>query len=377
MSRLRLAILVGVLLAAAWVGAWLVRQRRLAISNEVTRVLELPYPALGPPVAAPDGRLFVLVAGPRLVALEASGLLLFSKHVPTLRRHDPVLAGEVVVIASEAALHGYSLGGEERFAIPLEPPAAHEDAPLIVGAGDGSVYALDAAGRLRGFDARGQQRLSVPLGLGAPRALLRLPSGRIVAAGANADTGAAAVLLSPDGRIEARAELAAPAPIALAAAGTGEVALSLGAEVQIRSAARLELLRAVALPGPARSPAHVDADGTVHVHSAGPAELSLCRARLGEAARCIGLGRGPETRLSDGPLRLRAGAAAGSVLAVFDGESAILPRLHGVLAWAPDGAVRRWPLPDGDAGAPRLALDGSGALLAVVPGQPALFLFGG
>jgi hypothetical protein len=376
MSRLRLAILVGGLLAAAWVGAWLSRQSRLAISNEVTRVLELPYPALGAPVVAPDGRLFVLVAGPRLVALEASGLLLFSKHVPTLRCREPVLAGEVVVLAGEAALHGYSLGGEERFTIPLEPPAAHEDAPRIAGAGDGSVYALDATGRLRGFDARGQQRLSVPLELGAPRDLLRLPSGRIVAAGAHAGPGAAAVLLSPDGRIEARAELAGPAPIALAAAGTQAVALSLGAEVQLRSAARLELLRTIALRGPARSPANVDADGTVHVHSAGPDGLSLCRARSGEAARCIGLGLGPDTRLSDGPLRLRGGAAAGSVLSRFVADSLLLPRLHGVLAWSPDGAVRRWPLPDGEVGAPRLALDGSGALLAVVPGQPALFVFG-
>lgn len=377
MSRLRLAILLGALLAAAWVGAWLRRQSRLAISNEVTRVLELPYPALGPPVEAPDGRLFVLVAGPRLVALEANGLLLFSKHVPTLRSHQPVLAGEVVVLAGEAALHGYSLGGEERFSIPVEP-AAHEDADRVdVAGGGGLVYALDATGHLRGFDGQGQQRMNVSLELGSPRALLRLPSGRLVATGARADTEAAAVLVSADGRIEARAALGAPAPIALTLAEAGEVALSLGSEVQLRSAASLELLRRVALPGPARSPAHVDADGVVHVHSAGPAELSLCRARTGEAARCVGLGLGPDTRLSDGPLRLRAGIAAGSVLSPFAAESALLPRLHGVLAWSPDGTVRRWPLPPADNGAPRLVLDRSGALLAVVPGQPALFFFGG
>jgi hypothetical protein len=312
------------------------------------------------------------------VALEASGLLLFSKHVPTLRSHELVLAGEVVVLSGEAALHGYSLGGEERFSIPLDAPAAPEDARLIVGAGDGgSVYALDATGRLRGFDRRGQLRLSVPVDLGSPRALLRLPSGRLVAAGARADTGATTILVSPDGRIEARAELAGPPPIALVLAETGELTLSLGSEVQIRSAAGLELLRKVALPGPARSPAHVDADGAVHVHSAGPAELLLCRARLGEAARCIGLGLGPETQISDRPLRLRAGTATGSVLAPFAAESTLLPRLHGVLAWSPDGAVRRWPLPAGETGVPRLVLDGSGALLAVVPGQPALFVFGG
>lgn len=374
MSRPRLAILVGALLAAAWVGAWLLRQDRLTLSNEVTRVLELPYPALGPPVVAPDGRLFVLVAGPRLVALEASGLLLFSKHVPTLRSCELVLAGEVVVLTGEAALHGYSLGGEERFSIPLEPTAAHEDVRRIVGGG-GLVYALDATGGLRGFDGRGQQRLSVPLELAPPRALLRLPSGRLVAAGARADKGAA-VLISPDGRIEARAELALPPPIELASTETGEVALSLGAEVQIRSAAGLELLRTVALPGPARSPARVDADGAVHVHSAEPAGLSLCRARTGEALRCVGLGVASDTRLSDGPLRPRKGVAAGSVLSPFCAESALLPRLSGVLAWSPDGALRRWPLPLGEAGAPRLALDGSGALLAVVPGQPALFVFG-
>jgi hypothetical protein len=136
-------------------------------------------------------------------------------------------------------------------------------------------------------------------------------------------------------------------------------------------------VRRIALPGPARSAAHLDAQGVVHVIVEQDARQALCRLRAGAQARCIGLGVRADQRLADAPLV----TAGGTALAPFvDDCSPILPRLHGVLALRPDGPLQRWPLPEGEAAAgstdsPQLRPSGTSALLATVPGQPALFLF--
>lgn len=384
-----LALALGLLLGLAALGLLALgaaRRSRLGLSNEVSRVLPLPFPALGPPALAPDGRLFVLVAGARLVALEASGQLLLSKHVPAPRRTALAVGGELVVLVGEAGLHGYSLGGEARFSLPLVlSPMEPLDTSRT-----GVTWLLDAAGSLLALDGSGRERVRLPLSLQPPRALLVLPDERVAAAGRTAAGRLGLRLMSGDGRPLASVDLdEPPGAAALAPARDGELLLSVGSRVlalrlPAAGAALAELgARRIELPGPARSAARLDADGAVHVIVEQGAQLALCRLRTGAADRCIGLGARASTRLVDAPLL----TAAGTALAPFvDDGALLLPRLHGVLAAPPDGLPRRWPLPEGEASGegttddsddprPRLRLSDTGTLLATVPGQPALYLF--
>ena len=324
-----------------------VRRGRLGLSNEVSRVLPLAFPALGPPALAPDGRLFVLVAGARLVALEASGQLLFSKHVPTPRRTELALGGELVIVVGEAGLHGYSLGGEARFSLPL---ALSPMEPLATSR-SGVTWLLDGAGSLLALDGSGRERARLPLLLKPPHALLVLSDERVAAAGRTATGRLGLRLVSGDGRPLASADLdEPPGAVALAPAGDGELLLSVGSRVLVlrppTAGAEPAALaaRRIELPGPARSPARRDATGAVHVIVELGAQQVLCRLHPGAPDRCTGLGIRAATTPADAPLLTAAGTA---LVPFVDDGARLLPRLHGVLAAPPQGPPRRSPLPEG------------------------------
>lgn len=106
------------LCALGWSVAWWSTRQALQLENHLERALALPFQPLGRPALHPDGRIFVVVGGAQLMALEPSGMLSWNKRLPGPVTPQPVLVrSDLLVLQGAGQLLGYSLGGDPRFAV--------------------------------------------------------------------------------------------------------------------------------------------------------------------------------------------------------------------------------------------------------------------
>lgn len=356
-----------------WIGLFFRGRAQLRLQNHVAQTVPLPGAPAGPVTQAADGRRFLITTEQQLVALESDGAFAWNKRLPGPVTPVPIVASaELLVVVGKGVLYGYSLGGEERFRVELD--AALGD--LVAADGRGHLGLLDTAGSLTILSEQGQRLSRTSLGLRQNRRLIVLPSGLLMGLGSREDGTHHMFWAEPRGLVGIRSLLpAAPVGVAVSAQPGESVGVTAGSELWTLAAEGPpeQLVRRLALPGPARSAPLLLAQGDAYVLVQQADGEALCHleAHSGQS-RCVPTGDAAASDAIAAVLpRQPVLGRNGLVFAPFSARRRLLPSYHGVLALRTSGIVYRQALPG--EGAVQLTADLGGAVIAATADERYLF----
>ena len=371
-------LVVGALVVGAtlWLGLWAVTRARLGLQNHLLQTVAVPGAPVGPAAQAADGRMFVVTAEQQLVALERGGELAWNKRLAGPVTPVPLLvSANLLVLVGPGVVYGFSLGGEERFAVAADTALGD----LASADAKGHLFLLDTRGGLLVLDSKGQKIARTNVGLKGNRRLVVLPSGQVMGVGTRDDGTHQMFWAEPSGMIEIRSLLpAAPVGVAVSAVAGEAGAVTAGREIWTLAAngPPEQIMRRLTLPGEALSAPLLPAEGGAYVlvqkdqgealcHVDDQSQTTFCIPTAGERSAAAPWGNLP---------RQPTLGRNGLVFVPFATTPRIGPSFHGVLAVNARGVVYRQSLPGSDS-AVVTALTWEGALLASGAGEHYLFRF--